>query len=102
MPQRRLSALTLIDSLSTFGGAERLAAKLTAGLDPEHFDRSICMTRHRPEPTFRDELREAGVAVLSLDRQSPLDIGKWWPLVEFLRRQRVDILHAHKFGSNAW
>ena len=27
---------------------------------------------------------------------------QWWPLLTFLRRERVDILHAHKFGSNAW
>jgi glycosyltransferase involved in cell wall biosynthesis len=102
MRQRKLSVLTLIDSLSKFGGAERLAAKLTAGLDPERFDRFVCMTRSRPEPTFREELRSAGVSVLSLDRGSPFDVAKWWPLASFLKTRRVDILHAHKFGSNVW
>jgi glycosyltransferase involved in cell wall biosynthesis len=102
MRQRKLSALTLIDSLATFGGAERVAAKVTAGLDPERFERFICMTRARPEPTFRSELQEAGVRVLSLDRRSPLDVMHWRPLVELLRNQPIDILHAHKFGSNAW
>jgi hypothetical protein len=29
-------------------------------------------------------------------------VWRWWPLITFLRRERVDILHAHKFGSNAW
>ena len=26
----------------------------------------------------------------------------WLPLLRFLRRERVDVIHAHKFGSNAW
>ena len=25
-----------------------------------------------------------------------------WPLISYLRRERVDVIHAHKFGSNLW
>jgi glycosyltransferase involved in cell wall biosynthesis len=40
--------------------------------------------------------------VLELRRSSRLDVRKWLPLVSHLRRWEIDILHAHKFGSNAW
>jgi glycosyltransferase involved in cell wall biosynthesis len=33
---------------------------------------------------------------------SKVDIWRWRPLVQLLRSGRVDIVHAHKFGSNLW
>jgi glycosyltransferase involved in cell wall biosynthesis len=40
--------------------------------------------------------------VLVLERTSKLALWTWRPLYSLLRRERVDILHAHKFGSNVW
>ena len=99
---RRLRVLTLINTVSRLGGAERLAANVVLRLDPARFDRIVCTTRRPPGPTFEDDLRAAGVRILALGRSSGSDVSAWWPLISLLRRGRVDILHAHKFGSNVW
>ncbi len=40
--------------------------------------------------------------LLGLGRSGKLDVWVWGRLARFLRRERVDVLHAHKFGSNVW
>ena len=40
--------------------------------------------------------------VIGLKRTSARQVWAWWPLYRLLRRERVDVLHAHKFGSNLW
>jgi glycosyltransferase involved in cell wall biosynthesis len=93
--------LTLIDELDAEGGgAERLAVLNTALLDRERFVPSMCATR---ATSLSDPLlEESGVPLLVLDRRSPFSVRSWRPLVELLRSERVDVVHAHKFGSNLW
>lgn len=98
----RLRVVTLIDKPDITGGGERMAVMLALRLDPSRFDRILCSTRRAPGDTFERELEEAGVQILTLDRRSKLDLPAWRPLVSLLRRERIDILHAHKFGSNLW
>jgi len=106
----RTNVLALIDHLPSGGGGERFAAELAASLDSERFDRSICVTRwpyppgeERPGDTEAVEaLREAGVEVVGLGRRSTWDPRPWRRLVRELRSKPVDVLHAHKFGSNLW
>lgn len=104
----RLRVVHLIDQLN-LGGAERFTMHAVARLDRERFDRTICATRATgnfwPGDTRAEamaELDEAGVRVLELGRTGRFDIDAWWPLVRFLRRERVHILHAHMFGSSVW
>ena len=40
--------------------------------------------------------------VLGLGRTSKLALRSWMPLVRVLRSRPIDVLHAHKFGSNLW
>jgi len=42
------------------------------------------------------------VRFLALGRSAKLDVWVWTRLARFLRRERVHVLHAHKFGSNVW
>ncbi len=99
--------LTLTDTI-LLGGAERLAMDLTRGTDPERFRRTICITRrmaHGSQVYAAAEiptLREEGMGVLELDRRSRLDLRGWLRLVRYLRSEEVDVIHAHKFGSNVW
>jgi glycosyltransferase involved in cell wall biosynthesis len=101
-----LHVVTLIDTLNT-GGAERLAVDTTAALDATRFRRTLCISR-RPYPGLSEAHRElllgmlcgAGVEVLQLERSSSLSIASWRPLLRLLRGGGVDVLHAHKFGSN--
>ncbi len=107
---RKASVLALIDTLPPEGGGERFAADLAADLDPGRFERSICVTRWPyPEGEERDgdaeavaALEAAGVDVIGLGRRSSLNPLPWMPLVRTLRKRPVDVLHAHKFGSNLW
>jgi glycosyltransferase involved in cell wall biosynthesis len=105
---KKLSVVTLVDTLGTAGGAERLAVDVVRRLDPDRFDPVLCISRWSPDQgrgagaAVLDELRRSGVRFLGLQRSSSLSVASWRPLISLLRRERVDILHAHKFGSNVW
>jgi len=101
-PGRRLRVVTLIDKPDITGGGERMAVTLAMRLDATCFESILCATRPSSGPTFERELEEADVRILKLDRRSKFDLAAWRPLVSLLRRERVDVLHAHKFGSNLW
>lgn len=96
-----LRVVALIDHLSLTGGAERIAALVAIGLDPERYDRVICSSRTVTDAAL-EECAAAGVRVLALQRRSTWALWDWWPLFRLLRRERVDVLHAHKFRSNVW
>jgi len=109
VPHERTKVVTLIDVLGRYGGAERLALSVATNLDPAHFDSTLCVSRWPPSGTLDadtrevlDELSANGVKLLGLGRRGKGDVWVWWKLLSFLRRERVDVLHAHKFGSNVW
>lgn len=99
---RPLRVLTLIDTLFSAGGAERLAAQITLGLDRERFRTYLCSTRRWDSPAFVDELEASGTTLLFLDRGSRWDLRAFAPLLRLLRDERIDVVHAHKFGGNVW
>jgi glycosyltransferase involved in cell wall biosynthesis len=100
--QRRLKVVTLVDGLSGLGGGERVAAELAMRLDPDRFESVFCVTRPRWGPGREESLRAAGVRTLTLRRNSAKNLLAWRPLISLLRRERTDILHCHKYGSNIW
>jgi len=104
---RRLRVVHLVHLLGWAGGGERFAARLVAALDPARFDRHLCVTRWNPGrdagPGAAAELallREARVEFIGLRRRSKVDLRAWLPLLRLLREERIDVLHAHMFGSN--
>ena len=105
----RIKVVTLIDYLLATGGAERVALSIATRLDPERFESILCASRW-PAPAgleegsrrAREELSRAGVRLLGLGRSGKVDVWVWGRLARFLARERVDVLHAHKFGSNVW
>jgi glycosyltransferase involved in cell wall biosynthesis len=106
---RRLKVVQLTDRVGTHGGAEHLTMQIAERLDPARFESIVCATRfsdsEREKETVEDAavaLRAAGVRFLGLDRRTRAHVHAWWPLVRLLRRERVDVIHAHKFGSNIW
>ena len=107
--RRRLKVVTLVRMFGEAGGggAERVARELLAALDPDRFDRTLFVSRPPApdDPTgeqIEADLRRRGVRVQFLSRQFKYDPFGWWPLLRLLRRERIDILHAHTFGHNAW
>jgi glycosyltransferase involved in cell wall biosynthesis len=64
--------------------------------------RSVLWATRPSEPGRAEEITAQGIEAFELDRRSRLDLYAWTPLISFLRRERVDILHCHKFASNVW
>lgn len=105
----RLKVVTLVRMFGEAGGggAERIARELLAALDPDRFDRTLCVSRPPApdDPTgepIEADLRRRGVRVRFLSRRFKYDPFAWWPLLRLLRSERIDVLHAHTFGHNAW
>jgi glycosyltransferase involved in cell wall biosynthesis len=92
----------LVDALEdATGGGERFAVGLATALPNDRFEVWLCTTRGA-EGELLGWLREAGVRHFDLGRKGPLDLLRFARLVRFLRDQRIDLLHSHKFGSNLW
>jgi glycosyltransferase involved in cell wall biosynthesis len=90
----------LVNSLYV-GGAERFLVGLATNLPRERWDVTVCATR-RHEGTLVTDLAEAGVRYETLGRSGRFDVLPFARLVSLLRRERVDVLHAHMVGSNLW
>lgn len=106
---RRIRVLTLVDGIGTYGGGESLARLIAMGLDNDRFESIFCVSRWNPETTTDpavaralDDLTASGTEFIGLERQGRHSAGPWLELIRRMRRGRVDVLHSHKFGSNAW
>ena len=110
-PDGRVRVVTLVDYLSCVGGAEHLALLIATHLNSERFESILCVSRWPhpvrvgASPSIQQPLGlldAAGVRLLGLHRQRKVDPSAWAVLGRFLRREHIDVLHAHKFGSNVW
>jgi glycosyltransferase involved in cell wall biosynthesis len=86
-----------------------LALHLATRLEPSRFRSTLCASRFGTIPALHDaeqqaleQLRQAGVDLLPLARHSRAEVWLWRRLLTYIRRERVDVLHAHLFGSNLW
>ncbi len=105
----RRRVVVMVDTIARPGGGERLAVENAIRLDPARYERSFCITRwddrlERIEAAaaILARLREADVRVIKLRRRSRAALWAWWPLLKILRGERIEVLHAHLFGSNVW
>ncbi len=105
----RIRVLTLTDRFGPIGGAEHLAAQIPLRLDRERFEPILCASRWHPDgpadpgvDAAARELEAGGVALIGLGRRGRVDVRAWARLRSELRGRRVDVLHAHQFGSNVW
>jgi glycosyltransferase involved in cell wall biosynthesis len=96
----RRKLLVLIDALRP-GGAERAAVSLAMNMPHDRYEVTLCATR-RHDGSLADELAGSGVEYVTLNRSGRFDLLPLWRLFRLLRRERFDVLHAHKFGSNLW
>lgn len=99
-----IRVLMLVDGIGpNAGGAERMAIGLSGALADRGHEVTVCVTRDAGEGSARVPLERKGVRVIALDRRpGRLNLRAFRPLVRFLREQRPQVLHAHKFGSNVW
>ena len=107
--RRRVHVVTLIDTLGIHGGAEAIALGIAERLDPERFQSTLCVSRGPLDGDLGAagiegiaEIEARGVRLFGLGRRGTADVWAWERLLRRLRRDQVDVLHAHKFGSNVW
>jgi glycosyltransferase involved in cell wall biosynthesis len=100
-PRIRVLNLARDAGYEQLGGAETLVYDIVRGLDRERFDSYLCTTR-APAPYLLAtaacevaRLRAEGIHVLTLDRRSSKLLLPWQRLWALMRRERIDILHAH-------
>lgn len=89
---------TIVDSLLA-GGAERVAVELACALDRDRFSPHVLVTRG--DGPLRTLLDDADVPVTLLGRDGRFDLAPW-RLAHSTLAGQADLIHAHKFGSNAW
>lgn len=86
-----IRVLQLIDSLRP-GGAERMAVSYANALVGRIDSSYLCCTRK--EGLLRSALsREVGY--LFLNKSNSLDPVAFWDLRKFIKKERIDIIHAH-------
>ena len=61
----------------------------------------MCTTRSASGELL-DQIREAGLEHIGLERRNRADLLPWIQFMTMLRRRSFDVLHAHMFGSNVW
>lgn len=98
---RRLRVLFVIDHAGSPGGAERYVAGLAQYMPRDRIASFVCSTRVG-DPSAMARLSELGVPHLDVGRRSRVEVHRMSRLVALIRSQRFDVIHAHKFGSNAW
>jgi len=81
----------IVDTLEV-GGAERVAVNIANLLPRERYMVHVCSTR-RTGPLA--DLLVADVGRLDLNRKRRLDIPELWRLIDHIRRNQIQILHAH-------
>lgn len=91
----------LIDSINRAGGGEVFASGLAAHLPQDRYDVRFCGVRDVGGSLGRT-LETAGVPTFALDRKGRWDLRPFLRLYSYLRSERIDVLHAHMFGSNFW
>jgi len=95
---RRIRLVFLIRSLA-IGGAERQLVDLAKGLDETIFDVTVLCFYGGGE--FTQELEDAGVTVVSLNKKGRWDIFSFvGQLTSILRKIKPDLLHSYMTGSN--
>ncbi len=97
-PHRPIRVTTMVDSLLA-GGAERVAVELACALDRERFESHVLVTRD--DGPLRELLEREDIPFTILGRTDALDLRPWRVAHRHLVED-ADVLHSHKFGSNAW
>jgi glycosyltransferase involved in cell wall biosynthesis len=98
---RQLSVVMLVNRVMHGGGAERAMVALATHLPRDRFAVTVVTTRRCGGPLL-DTLLAAGVRHVPLRRWGRFDLAPFRHLIALLRAERIDIVHAHMFGSNFW
>lgn len=92
-----VNLLYLITELNV-GGAEKVLARLVAGLNKEKYRILVCSLQKKGP--VADEIEQCGIKVVSLDMKGKLNLNAPLKLFSLLKKEKVDILHSYLFHAN--
>jgi len=97
---QRIRVLHFLNSPAVPGGAEEHVYSLVQALPPTRFDVSIVCT----SSTYRffEPLQAQGRKVFRLDLFQPTHLGAMKELIGIVRKQHIDIVHAHQFVATLY
>jgi glycosyltransferase involved in cell wall biosynthesis len=95
----KIRILQLIDQLGD-AGAERLINSFALNVDRSQFDLHVCALRHWPFPKIVPDLRALGFPVTELNQRHAYDLHVLLSLVNYIRRNDIDIIHTHLLASD--
>jgi glycosyltransferase involved in cell wall biosynthesis len=98
---RPLRLLWLIDSLHV-GGAEALAVTFARHVDRSRVELFVCCLNSIGGNPLEADLRATGVTPLNLGARNLRDIRAFRRLIDFVREQEIDLLHAHLTYASIW
>lgn len=87
----RIGVMQITDSLA-IGGLEQMAVNVANGLSSEHYHSHLCVTRNAGPLA---KLVSENVKQIHLERTGRYDIGALWRLRNYIRKNQIQILHAH-------
>lgn len=90
----------VIDGLH-YGGAQKMQVILAQEMRRRNVKLTVVSLRDKTEgTTTAEELKALGARVVFYPADSLLDLGRIWRIVNFLRREKFDIVHAHLTYAN--
>jgi glycosyltransferase involved in cell wall biosynthesis len=96
-PAGRIKILYVIGQLGR-GGTERQTAELVRRLPRDLFEPVVCCLRGRD--VLSDEMEDAGVRVIYLEKRRGALSGATLRLADLIRRERPAVLHSYLFSAN--
>ncbi len=92
----RTRILHIMPSLAPYG-AERTAAILALGMDPERFQVSVVSLFGEQPESLAPSLTEKGIQLFHLDKQRGLDARMFWRIARVLKQVRPHIVHTNNY-----
>jgi len=89
----------MLDTLN-WGGAQKMQLFLVQSLLPLGIEVTVISLRQSPNSSVSAELEAAGAKVITFPFPRLFSPGSFWKLVQFLRREKFDLLQAYLTYSN--
>jgi glycosyltransferase involved in cell wall biosynthesis len=89
----------LIDLLD-IGGAQKLLVTFAEALQGSEHRLTVVSLQPIRENTFNDQLRALNVPIVTFPANKLFDLPRLRRVVQFLRRERVDVVHTHLAYAN--
>ncbi len=96
---QRIKLLVVTDEME-LGGTQRQIAALLTGIDQKRFEPVLVYFRN--QSVLLDEVNNAGIRIVQIEKGSRVDFLFLWRFMSFLRRENFDLIHCFSFTGELW